>query len=137
VSHRVDDCLVVELHEPVDPETEHVTEYEVDRLIRAADVRRVVIDIHTPLVTTTALHILLRARERAGIRGVGFHVVARQSLARRVFRLTHLSRVLRVTATMSAVAAASGRDCPPSHTGDVRPRARSAVSRRDGHPLHL
>lgn len=102
------------LDEPVDPDSEQDVERELNRLLRASPARLVVIDVRTPLVTAAALRMLLRLRVTVHGRSGTLHVVARRPLARRVFRLTGLSRVLRVSATMSGVAA-TARACPPPH----------------------
>jgi anti-anti-sigma factor len=139
VSHRdsVHGHLIIELAEAVDPDTEHAVERELARQLRCCASPVVVIDIRTPLVTSTALHLLLRLRQDVQARDAILCVVARHRLARRVFRLTGLTRALCVTATMSGMHAIA-RSCPQArfsggadgieHTGASPLRSR-------GHPL--
>ncbi|SEG87244.1 anti-anti-sigma factor [Actinacidiphila yanglinensis] len=106
------------LDEPVDPDSEQDVERELNRLLRASPARLVVIDLRTPLVTAAALRMLLRLRVTVHGRNGTLHVVARRPLARRVFRLTGLTRVLRVSATMSGVAA-TALACSSPHPADA------------------
>ncbi|SHM80379.1 Anti-anti-sigma regulatory factor (antagonist of anti-sigma factor) [Actinacidiphila paucisporea] len=125
----------MELTEAVDPETEDRVERDLVRRLRARDVEVVVIDVRTPLVTTTALHLLMRLRESALAQGAALCVVARHPLARRVFRAAGLSRALRVSATMGGTQAVA-RGCPrPDDRPDAsRGAARRARTRPSRHP---
>jgi anti-anti-sigma factor len=112
--------LVVELDEVVDPDTAGAVERVLQRQVRAADVPVVVVDIRTALVTSATLHVLVRLRRTVRAQGGALYVVARRPLARQVLRAAGLTRVLRVSATMSA-AAGQARGCPPAHRVEAGP----------------
>jgi hypothetical protein len=83
-------------------------------VVRTAEVRVVLVDVRTPLLTSTALHILSRVQRGARARGLVLCVVAREPLARRVLRTAGLSRTLRVSATTSGALRLS-RSCSTGH----------------------
>lgn len=99
---------VLELHDVVDLDNQAVLTEELRLLLPRCGPDGVVIDIRTPLVTSTALHLLLSLRQTAHARGVPLAVAARHPAARRVFRITGLSRTLRVAATPAGAAALTG-----------------------------
>jgi anti-anti-sigma regulatory factor len=119
--------LVMELNEAVDLDNERDVERELNHHLHTGDARLVVIDITTPLVTTTLLHVLVRLRDSAHARGAVLHVVARRPMARQIIRLAGLARLLRLCATVSGTQAAV-RGCPPAHFaaagGGAKGRAR-------------
>ncbi|SUP59895.1 anti-anti-sigma factor [Streptomyces griseus] len=108
---------VVPLDAVVDPENEETVEAELRALQAGAGV--VVVHVRTRVVTPRALHLLLRARQRAAAEGGILCVAAPDPAARRIFHLTGLSRVLRVAATVpGAVRRNAGAGCghPPAAT---------------------
>ncbi|MFJ8142740.1 STAS domain-containing protein [Streptomyces sp. NPDC096013] len=104
----------MELDEVIDPDTKDTVERELERLIRTAGTSVVIVDIRTPLLTSTALQLLLSVRRTAGKQGTVLCVAARRPLARRVLQAAGLTRALRVTTTVGA-ASALARGCPPVH----------------------
>ncbi|WP_103506707.1 STAS domain-containing protein, partial [Streptomyces sp. FM008] len=92
---------VVPLDVIVDPENEEAVEAELRALQAGAGTSVVVVHVRARVVTPRALHLLLRARERAADAGGILCVAAPGPAARRVFHLTGLSRVLRVAATVT------------------------------------
>jgi anti-anti-sigma regulatory factor len=118
VSRTVERRLVVQLDEVIDPDTAGDVERELRWLLRTADTELLVIDIRTPVLTSAALHLLMRVRRGARTQGTTLCVVARQPLARLVLRSTGLSRTLRASATMSG-ALALARSCPPPSPGEA------------------
>jgi anti-anti-sigma factor len=106
---------VIEVDDVIDFDNEDAVGQDLDRLIAGCGSRAVIIDVTTPLVTSAALHVLVRARQRADALGVVLCVVARRPSARKVFRLTGLHRTLRVTATLSGAEALCRRcACGPA-----------------------
>jgi anti-anti-sigma factor len=109
---------VLELHDVVDIDNQAVLEKELRLMLPGCGPRSVVIDIRTRLVTAAALHMLLRLWRTAQARGISLGVAARHPAARRIFRITGLSRTLRVAAT-PAGAAALTRTCTCTGTFSV------------------
>ncbi|MFG1809573.1 STAS domain-containing protein [Streptomyces sp. NPDC049040] len=95
---------VLELHDVIDLCNESAVEHDL-RLLMPGGGMSVVIDIRTPLVTVSAVNLLLRLGRTAQARGTTLAVSAHHPSARRVFRITGLSRALRVAATPSGAAA--------------------------------
>ncbi len=112
--HNRPDILVIELHDIVDLDTQESIEHQLRLAVQSTTARTVVLDIHVPLVTSTALHLFLRLRQSVQDQGAMLCVVARHAPARRVFRITGLMRQLRVSATLSGVMDGCG---PPTHAG--------------------
>ncbi|MEE4544070.1 STAS domain-containing protein [Streptomyces sp. V4-01] len=104
---------VLELNDVVDHDTSTAVEEELRRLLPLSGPRAVVVDIRTSPVTSATLHLLLRLRATAEARSTALCVAARDPLARRVFRMTGLSRTLRVAATVGG-ALALARTCGPA-----------------------
>ncbi|MFB8411404.1 STAS domain-containing protein [Streptomyces albidoflavus] len=124
---------VVPLDVIVDPENEETVEAELRALQADAGASVVVVHVRARVVTPRALHLLLRARERAAAAGGILCVAAPGPAARRVFHLTGLSRVLRVAATVAgAVRRNAGAGC--GHPGSASPRSRSIPSPRRAAP---
>lgn len=124
---------VVPLDAIVDPENEEAVEEELRAFQRRAGASVVVVHVRARVVTPRALHILLRARERAAAEGGLLCVAAPGPAARRVFHLTGLSRVLRVAATVpGAIRRNAGSGC--GHPAPGRSERRPAAAVRPGRP---
>ncbi|MGC5343009.1 STAS domain-containing protein [Streptomyces sp. DT24] len=118
-----DHHLVAELHDVIDIDNEAAVERELRRLLPDAGGPHVlIVDIHTPIVTATALNVLLRLRRTAEERGIVLCVTARCSAARRVFGIVRARRVLRVAATLpGAVAMSRGCGVAPRYAEGADP----------------
>ncbi|MGW0333234.1 STAS domain-containing protein [Streptomyces sp. NPDC003011] len=111
--HRLSEGhLVIQIDDVIDFDAEGAAQRRLQREISRSATRTVIIDVRTPLVTAAAVGVLLRTRRFAHSRGAVLCVVARQPLARRVFRVTGVYRYLLVTATLSG-ALALARGCRP------------------------
>ncbi|MGC9478696.1 STAS domain-containing protein [Streptomyces mutabilis] len=111
--HRLtEDQIVIQIDDAIDFNTEDVAHGHLCGKISRSAARTVIIDVQTPLVTATAVSVLLRTRQFAYSRGAVLCVVARRSLARRVFRTTGVCRYLRVAATLPGAVRLT-RGCPP------------------------
>ncbi|MFD4986379.1 STAS domain-containing protein [Streptomyces sp. NPDC058374] len=120
---------VVPLDAIVDPENEEAVEEELRAFQERAGASVVVVHVRARVVTPRALHLLLRARERATAEGGLLCVAAPGPAARRVFHLTGLSRVLRVAATVpGAIRRNAGAGC--GHPAGPPPERRAAASPR-------
>ncbi|MGW7262213.1 STAS domain-containing protein [Streptomyces sp. NPDC054842] len=97
------DCLVVEVCGVIDLDNQQAREQDLLRCTNRHVHGPVIIDLHTPCVTTSAVDVLLRLNDVLSAQGRTLTVLARSSLARRVFRITGTSRVLRVGATTASV----------------------------------
>ncbi|MEU1573308.1 STAS domain-containing protein [Streptomyces collinus] len=121
--HRLtEDQIVIEIGDAIDFNKEDVAHGHLCGEISRSAARTVIIDVQTPLVTATAVSVLLRTRRFAHSRGAVLCVVARRSLARRVFRATGVCRYLRVAATLPGAVRLT-RGCrplpqPPTRQGD-------------------
>ncbi|MFE6487486.1 anti-sigma factor antagonist [Streptomyces sp. NPDC057757] len=120
LTYRVGSCLVVELDEVIDPDIEDTVEGVLESLVRSEVAPVVVVDLRTPLLTSTAVQMLSRVRRTAQIQGSALCVVARHPLARHVLRTAGLTRTLRVATTISG-AVALARGCPPAHQPATHP----------------
>ncbi|MEV5886333.1 STAS domain-containing protein [Streptomyces sp. NPDC052020] len=113
---------MIQIDDAIDFNTEDVAHGHLCGEISRSAARTVIIDVQTPLVTATAVSVLLRTRQFAHSRGAVLCVVARRSLARRVFRATGVCRYLRVAATLPGAVRLT-RGCrplsePPTRQGD-------------------
>ncbi|MFH9613523.1 anti-sigma factor antagonist [Streptomyces pratensis] len=114
LSYRLDASrLVVELREAVDLENEALAERELRRLLPCCGPGAFIVDVRTPLLTASALRVLLRMRRRAGLRGVSLLVVARCATARAVLDGSGLKNALGVTYTIEEAEFRS-RECLPT-----------------------
>ncbi|MFI6345633.1 STAS domain-containing protein [Streptomyces sp. NPDC050560] len=118
--------LVCELHDIIDLDNESAIAAALFRRVVGSTAPVVVVDVHSSLMTSNGLRVLLRLRALLLERGRVLWVVARQPMVRRVFRACRLDRTLRVVATPAAV-----RDhCPGPHCSDVHHLVRAAPPRR-------
>lgn len=129
---------VAELHDVVDLDNAPLVERELRQLVPPRGPGAVIVGPHTPIVTSTALRLLLRTRRHAEERGVSLVVVAGGATARRVFGIARLSPVLCVRATLTGARSVT-RSCRAgahrgNHLSDHR-RSRSPGLRSTG-PVH-
>ncbi|GAA2499844.1 anti-sigma factor antagonist [Streptomyces gobitricini] len=120
------DHVVIELHEVIDFHAEDAAERELRTVMSHSGARTVIIDVHSPLVTAGLVNVLLRVHRAARGGGVVLCVVARRPLARKVFRISQVCRILLVAATLPG-AMALARGCRPV----VARAPRSAHGARD------
>ncbi|MEU9096775.1 anti-sigma factor antagonist [Streptomyces sp. NPDC048361] len=114
---RLDDHrLIIELHEVIDSDNSGPVEDGLCALLPHPGAACVVVDIHVAVVTAANLHLLLRLRQVVERNGMLLFVVARQPSARKVFRITHLERTLRVTASLSRARGATRRPAGDRHS---------------------
>ncbi|MET9799627.1 hypothetical protein [Streptomyces sp. NPDC006368] len=122
--HRLSaDQVLIEIDDVIDVDGEDLAERSLCAVVSRSGARTVVIDVRTSLVTAAMVNVLLRVRRVAHSRGVALCVLARQPLARKVFRIAGVHRTLLVTATLSG-ALAVARGC--------RPPSEPAARRGDG-----
>ncbi|MFF8382537.1 anti-sigma factor antagonist [Streptomyces kanasensis] len=107
------DDLVIEIGDVVDAHEEEAAERELRTVVTGSGARTVIVDVRTALVTAGLVDVLVRVHRAARDRGTVVCVVARRPLARRVFRVSRVSRTLLVAATLSGAAALS-RGCRPA-----------------------
>ncbi|MEV8312073.1 STAS domain-containing protein [Streptomyces flavidovirens] len=124
--------MVIELSDFIDSDNAPAVASELCRAVRQQRARKpVVVDVHTAGVASPSLDVLLRVQRTAHAHGVIMLVVARHPLTRKVFAITGLDRVLRVSTTMAVALHSSGGGCAAA---GHRPANATSLGRRERRP---
>ncbi|MFF3342764.1 STAS domain-containing protein [Streptomyces flavidovirens] len=134
--------MVIELSDFIDSDNAPAVASELCRAVRRQRARKpVVVDVHTAGVTSPSLDVLLRVQGTAHAHGLIMLVVARHPLTRKVFAITGLDRVLRVSTTTTH-ALHSGGGCAaaghtPANATSLGKRERRPAGGRTSQPFRL
>ncbi|MEV8564941.1 STAS domain-containing protein [Streptomyces sp. NPDC051322] len=117
---------VIELRDVIDIDDEPPIERELCLLLACSPARAVIVDLHTPIVTTATLRLLLRLRQAADQYGIVLCVTARHPQAARILHIVGMQDILRVTATLAG-AKAMAAACVAAPQIPACPRRRTPV----------